>query len=55
MKETTKNEIWIVRGKEHDCGAKDVEFRRESETVANRSATLLRECGYQKIEVEQQQ
>jgi hypothetical protein len=49
--EKETNMEYTVRYSEHDAGAKDGMFIRESRQIAERSARLLKECGYRKVEV----
>ena len=42
----------IIKGMKHDHGGKDVTLRRETELKANRTARLLKECGYTEVTIE---
>ena len=44
---------WIVEYSDHDCGAKGGSMIRKTEKIANRTARLMRECGYQTVTVRQ--
>lgn len=47
MKTTT--ETWVVEYSEHDCGSRSGHLIRKSEKDAQRTARLLKECGYAKV------
>lgn len=48
-----KKELWIVQYMNHDMGSTGGYFVRKSEKEAERSAKLMRECGYQTVTVRQ--
>ena len=55
MKTETKGstETWLVRFDGHNFGAAGNSFVRKTEKLAERSAKLMRKCGYREVTVSQ--
>lgn len=47
------NLIWVFRviAKNHDRGSPEASFLRETREIAERSADLMRQCGYGEVKV----
>lgn len=52
-KMTNSNKTWLVEYSDHDMGCKGGYFLRPSKERADKSARLMKECGYQTTSVRQ--
>ena len=50
---TSSTETWMVHFEDHDYGAAGSDFLRPTKKLAERSADLMRQCGYQTVTVRQ--
>lgn len=49
--ETSIAKLWIVEYSNHDVGSSSGHFVRKTQKDAERSAKLMKECGYQTVTV----